>query len=287
MKKFISIALGLILLSACNSAPVKEFSDADVEYIQKSNTWIQKVDGTTIKENFVVTDELLYDVPHRREVKVDENGVVISSDLFRGSIKIQHGDFTKAPHETWFTLYPSHPDNQSGGILYMQRLITSSGYTVYIKDANKATVGEILYDNNGNILKSYDWENGKRVVHLADLLIPEKMNIGYERNYDSFGLSPVVEFKLRNKSGKRIDESVINLFYEFIKDDEIIDSNHELLSTAGGWEDNICQQVRIRCLKRLYGDEYGNVTLRVVIKFKDGSVLYDGPVPNKIINSFY
>jgi hypothetical protein len=108
----------------CDSTTLKEFSDNDVEYDQKNNTWVLKSDGTTIKESFVINDELFDGVnPHKREVIVDEDGHVITSTLYRGNTLLQKGDFTKAPHEIWITQTASHPDNTSGETIIMQQLL--------------------------------------------------------------------------------------------------------------------------------------------------------------------
>jgi uncharacterized protein YcfL len=69
MKKYLFSILCIIFFVGCDSTTLKEFSDNDVEYDQKNNTWVLKSDGTTIKESFVINDELFDGVnPHKREV---------------------------------------------------------------------------------------------------------------------------------------------------------------------------------------------------------------------------
>ena len=93
MRNLTYCILGLLLFIGCNSTPLKEYSDNDVEYNEKTNTWIQKSDGSIIKESFVINDELFDGVnPHRRVVKIDENGHVITSTLYRGNTLLQKGD---------------------------------------------------------------------------------------------------------------------------------------------------------------------------------------------------
>lgn len=289
MRNLTYCILGLLLFIGCNSTPLKEYSDNDVEYNEKTNTWIQKSDGSIIKESFVINDELFDGVnPHRREVKIDENGHVITSTLYRGNTLLQKGDFSKAPHEIWVTQTASHPDNTSGETIIMQQLLKPDGKLIYYMKSNKQRVAEVLYDKDGNPVKSYEWYNGKRVVHMADLFPAESIAAGYSWSTGGYHLLPGITFKLRNKSGHSITDN-LRVYYKFIRDDEIVESDYTYVTADGGWDNNLLKPVKIigwkvndiDKIKYPHPKDFG---LRARITFEDGSVVYDDVIPFQSID---
>ena len=145
MRSFIALSLCLALVVACNPNRIKkEYSTADIEYNSKSNFWTQKSDGSIIKVNFAITDEIVDGIPCRREVMVDKYGVVETSDLYNYTTHIEHCDYSQAPNQIRITLYPTHPDNKTGTKVYHQKVRGSEGYTVFVKDMYEETVAEMI-----------------------------------------------------------------------------------------------------------------------------------------------
>ena len=287
MRNWLPLFFGLSLLLSCNSTPLKEYSDSDVEYISKTNTWIQKSDGSIIKESFVINDELFDGVtPHRREVIVDEDGHVITSSVYKGNVLLQKGDFTKAPHEVEITYTPAHPENDTGHTFYMQRLLKSDGETAFIKDESKTIIAEFIYDKQGNPIKRYDWENGKRVLQMIDKFPVENAIVGYSW-LTSYRFRPDITFKIRNKTGYTVTES-IKVYYKCIRGDEIVDSDSQYVTAYGGWDNNMIKTItietRVNDIDRFTYPVPDDLGLRLIVTYEDGSVLYDGMIPCKIIN---
>ena len=290
MRTKLFFLISLLSFIACNQT-WKEFSVADIEYDENSNTWGLKSDNSVIKENFVTNDGLIDGMPFRREITVDENGHVLTAKHYINNELIMEGDFKKAPLEIENTIYPSHPTmgDPDFGLYYANKKRTAAGSTTLIKNKNRSVVREYIYDKEGKLVKQYDWENGKRKITMSDLLPVEDLIVGLVATTSaSTYFTPGAIFKLRNKTGYTITSS-LELPYKLIKDDEILSNDYKYISSAAGWDDNMTRSVVITTSKVVYKrNELPKLDNKptgeiIVITYEDGSILYEGPIISKII----
>lgn len=290
MKTKLLYFICLLSFIACNQT-WKEYSDADIEYDENTNTWFLKSDSSVIKENFITNDGLIDDMPFRREITVDENGHVQTAKHYIGDELIMDGDFKKAPLEFERAVFPSHPTlgDPDLGLYYTNTKRTATGSTILLKNKNRVVIVEYIYDKEGKLVKQYDWEDGKRKITISDLFSVEDLKVGLVATTSaSTYFRPGVIFKIRNKTGQTITK-YLDISYKLIKDDEILASDSKLISSEAGWDDNMTKSVVITISKVVYKrNELPKLDNKptgekIVITYEDGSILYEGPIISKII----
>lgn len=94
---------------------------------------------------------------------------------------------------------------------------------------------------------------------------------------------PQVNIKLKNISGKPINESV-KLKYRFVDNDEVLDENSTFLHSFSDvdWDSDLIKNETIRSFNGYkYGWQGHNVKCKIC--FEDNSVIWEGEINNKAI----